>query len=173
MLASYAAVLRFPPLQLPLMEGLTASIGGLDASLGAAASSALVQALTSARSGEERRGGTEVGPELLMGVTDCLLDIWSRHARYAALIPHPVCSVTSDSSTHQFPYTSDHFSNPTRAYSRYLARGEFLDTQFRCKHWAAHRLGCPSQCLALAAQRELRSPPGCQRIATQSWGSSE
>ena len=81
-LTSYAALLRFPFLQMPLMEGLTASIGGLDASLGAAASSALLQALTSAGSQHEKRGGTESGAQLLMGVTDCLLDIWGRHARY-------------------------------------------------------------------------------------------
>lgn len=67
---------------MPLMEGLTASIGGLDASLGAAASSALLQALTSAGPRDERREGTESGAQLLMGLTDCLLDIWSRHARY-------------------------------------------------------------------------------------------
>lgn len=77
-ISSFAALLRLPALRPPLLEGLAASIGGLDASLGAAAGSALVEALTSAGSGG---GGGESGPQLLLGVVDSLVDLWSRHAR--------------------------------------------------------------------------------------------
>ena len=77
-ITSFAALLRLSALRGPLLEGLAASIGGLDASLAAAAASALVEALTAA---DSTGGGGEAGPQLLLGAADCLLDLWSRHAR--------------------------------------------------------------------------------------------
>ena len=60
------------------MEGLTASIGGLDASLATTASAALVDVLScDPGSGAD----DEAAPQLLVEVTGCLLEIWGRHAR--------------------------------------------------------------------------------------------
>ena len=74
-ISRYAALLRCPDLRPALLEGLTASIGGLDASLATTASAALVDVLSCAAADKE------AAPQLLLEVTGCLLEIWGRHAR--------------------------------------------------------------------------------------------
>ena len=60
----------------PLLEGLIASVGGVDASLAKVASVALVEVLASSEA-----TGQQQQQELLRSVAESLLEIWGRHAR--------------------------------------------------------------------------------------------
>ncbi|GFR52318.1 hypothetical protein Agub_g14856, partial [Astrephomene gubernaculifera] len=83
-------LLAVPPYTEPILEGLVASIGGVDSSLAKAASQALLEALAAKQqdtdvSGGGGGGGAEASsqspPPLLSSVAGYLLDVWSRHAK--------------------------------------------------------------------------------------------
>ena len=63
----------------PLLEGLIASVGGVDASLAKVASVALVEVLASSEATGQQQH------ELLRSVAGSLLEIWGRHARTARM----------------------------------------------------------------------------------------
>ncbi|GIL68790.1 hypothetical protein Vafri_22026 [Volvox africanus] len=83
-------LLSEPAYTKPLLEGLVASIGGIDNSLAKVASAALLEALAEAPSqcaahdaGTDASGSGQ--PPLLKAVTGHLLDIWSRYTKSSRL----------------------------------------------------------------------------------------
>ncbi|KXZ49841.1 hypothetical protein GPECTOR_19g292 [Gonium pectorale] len=80
-------LLAAPPYTEPLLEGLVASIGGVDASLSKAASQALLDAVAAApppapAAAEDGAVASGSGRQsLLSAVAGSLLDVWSRHAK--------------------------------------------------------------------------------------------
>ncbi|DBA68172.1 TPA: hypothetical protein ACH3X2_013907 [Trebouxia sp. C0005] len=73
-LLGVSALLAVPEYRRAVLEGLVASIGGLDASLCKEASAAFVQTLTAA-------GPEGEGSQLLADVAQALTDLWGHHAR--------------------------------------------------------------------------------------------
>ena len=99
MLDHVAGLIRLPALRPPILDGLAISIGGLDAQLAAAAGSALIDAISSASAAAGTVDGPQLASQLLLGVTDCVLAIWSRQPRCAlpaTVTLHPASNAASE-----------------------------------------------------------------------------
>ena len=77
-----ARLLPVPQYTGPLLEGLVASVGGVDASLARVASGALVDVVAGRSSAAEQQSQRQ---QLLEKVAGCLLEMWGRHAKTARM----------------------------------------------------------------------------------------